>query len=111
LTKLCWEKEYAINAFLPLLTRWHLIYDDALQANILMTEIVKKRVNKGIKCYEIKWNNYNITTNEPQIAVQIRYPEEVLIYENIHTKPTKKKKNKSNLYIFKFILCFIIVLK
>lgn len=99
LTKLCWEREYAIDKFLPLLTRWHLMYDDNFQANILMTEIVKKRVNKGIKCYEIKWNNYEITTIEPQTAVKRRYPNEVLIYEDKHTTSSRKTKKKSNLYL------------
>lgn len=99
MNKLSWEREYAIDKFLPLLTRWHLMYDDKLQANILMTDIVKKRVNKGIQCYEIKWNNYEITSIEPQIAVQRRYPNEVSIYEEMHTKPAKKTKKKSNLYL------------
>lgn len=96
MTKLCWEKKYAITKFLPLLTRWHLMHDDLVQANILMIEIVKKRVNRGIECYEIKWNNYDITTNEPQVAVNIRYPKEVSTYENAHKKLTKKTKKKSN---------------
>ncbi|XP_060873561.1 flap endonuclease GEN [Metopolophium dirhodum] len=94
LTKLCWEREYAIDKFLPLLTRWHLMYDDKFQANILMTEIVKKRVNKGIKCYEIKWNNYEITSIEPQTAVQRRYPNEVSIYEDMHSTSSRKIKKK-----------------
>lgn len=89
-TKLCWEREYAIDKFLPLLTRWHLLYDDTFQANILMSEIIKKRINKGIKCYEIKWNNYEITSIEPQTAVQRRYPTEVSIYEDMHTTSSKK---------------------
>lgn len=103
MTKLCWEKEYAINKFLPLLTRWHLIHDDLLQANILMTKIIKKRVNKRIKSYEVKWNNYDITTNEPKVAVQMRYPKEVTIYEDTHTKSTKQK---SNLCFFKIYFIF-----
>jgi len=106
LTKLCWEREYAIDKFLPLLTRWHLMYDDNFQANILMTEIVKKRVSKGIKCYELKWNNYEITSIEPQTAVKRRYPNEVLIYEDMHTTSRKTKK-KSNLYLIFGIYCFI----
>ncbi|XP_025200193.1 flap endonuclease GEN isoform X2 [Melanaphis sacchari] len=98
LTKLCWEREYAINKFLPLLTRWHLMYDDKFQANILMTEIIKKRVNKGIKCYEIKWNNYEITTIEPQKAVQRRYLNEVSIFEDMHTTSSKKVKKKVTIH-------------
>ncbi|XP_060835112.1 flap endonuclease GEN [Rhopalosiphum padi] len=97
-TKLCWEKEYAIEKFLPLLTRWHLMYDDKFQANILMTEIIKKRINKGIKCYEIKWNNYEITSIEPQTAVQRRYPNEVSIYEDMHTTSSKKMKKKITIH-------------
>jgi hypothetical protein len=91
---LCWEKEYAIEKFLPLLTRWHLMYDNNFQANVLMNEIVKKRVNKGIKCYEIKWNNYETTTTEPQTAVLLRYPIKVSIYEERFSNKTQK----SNLY-------------
>lgn len=71
------------------------MHDDSLSANIFMTGILKKRVNKGIKCYEIKWNNYEIITIEPQSAVQNRYPIEVSSYENIHAKPLKKTKKKS----------------
>lgn len=74
------------------------MYDDNFQANILMTEIVKKRVNKGIKCYEIKWNNYELTSIEPQTAVNRRYPNEVSIFEDMHTKSLRKTKKKSNLY-------------
>lgn len=109
LTKLGWEKDYAIDKFLPLLTRWHLMHDDIFQANILMTKIIKKRINKGIKCFEIKWNNYEITTIEPQTAVQIRYPKEVSIYEDIHTKTSKKTKKKSNSYfmnLYKYFRSF-----
>jgi hypothetical protein len=76
------------------------MYDDKFQANILMTEIIKKRINKGIKCYEIKWNNYEITSIEPQTAVQRRYPNEVSIYEDMHTTSSKKMKKKSNLYLY-----------
>ncbi|XP_026806893.1 flap endonuclease GEN [Rhopalosiphum maidis] len=96
--KLCWEKEYAIEKFLPLLFRWHLMYDDKFQANVLMTEIIKKRVNKGIKCYEVKWNNYKITSIEPQTAVQRRYPNEVSIYEDMHTTSSKKMKKKITIH-------------
>lgn len=100
MTKLCWEKQYAINKFLPILTRWHLIHDNNLQANILLTEIVKKRVNKGIKCYEIKWNNYEMTTIEPLAAVQLRYSKEVSLFESIHSKSSNKTKKKGNFYLF-----------
>lgn len=62
-----------------------------------MTKIIKKCIYKGVKCFEIKWNNYEVTTIEPQTAVQKRYPKEVTIYEDIHTKPSKKTKKKSNL--------------
>lgn len=61
-----------------------------------MTKIVKRRVNKGVKCYEIKWNNYEKTTIEPQIAVKKRYPNEVMNYEDVYTQLfTKKTKKKS----------------
>lgn len=93
-----WEKEYAVDKFLPLLTRWHLIYDDEHQTNILISKIIKKRVNKGIKCYEVKWNNYEMTTIEPQRAVQIRYPKEVSAYENMQSKSSNKTKQKSKLF-------------
>lgn len=66
------------------------MYDNNLQANVLMTEIVKKRVNKGIRCYEIKWNNYERTTTEPQKSVQLRYPKEVSIYEERFSNKAKK---------------------
>lgn len=91
---MCWKEEYAIEKFLPLLSRWHLMYDNNLQANILMTDILKKRVNKGIKCYEIRWNNYETTTTEPQTAVQLRYPIKVSVYE----EKCSNKIKKSNLY-------------
>lgn len=96
MTKLSWKKEYAIDKFLPLLTRWHLMYDDKLLANISMSSIVKKRVNKGIKCYEIKWNNYELVTIEPQIAVQKRYPKEASSYEDMLCCHSNKPKKKSN---------------
>ncbi|VVC30028.1 Hypothetical protein CINCED_3A001523 [Cinara cedri] len=98
LSKLCWEKQYAINKFLPLLTRWHLMHDDNLQANILLNKIIKKRVHKGIKSYEIKWNNYDLTTIEPLAAVQLRYSKEVLIYEDIDSKFSNKTKRKGMVY-------------
>lgn len=87
---------------MPLLTRWHLIHDNNLQADILLTKIVKKRISKGIKSYEIKWNNYEMTTIEPLTAVQLRYSKEVLMYEDIHSK-SSNKKTKSNLYLFYYI--------
>lgn len=93
---MCWAEEYAVDKFLPLLTRWHLIHDHECQANISMKEIIKKRVNKGISCYEIKWNHYEKATIEPQTAVQKRYSNEVSMYENTHNKPSRKKKEKSN---------------
>lgn len=106
MTKLSWEKEYAIEKFLPLLTRWHLKYDDNFQANISMKTIVKKRVNKGIKCYEIKWNNYEIATIEPQSAVQKRYPEVSSLYEDMHTKCSNKPKKKGNFNILFYFILF-----
>lgn len=72
------------------------MHDKNIEANIQMTEIVKKRVNKGIKCYEIKWNNYEKTTIEPQIAVQKRYPNEVMNYEDVHTQLLSKKTKKKS---------------
>lgn len=96
MSKLAWKKEYAIDKFLPLFTRWHLMYDDNLQANISMDSIIKKRVNKGIRCYEIKWNNYELVTIEPQLAVQKRYPKVVSSYEDMHSNSSNKPKKKSN---------------
>lgn len=103
MTKLSWKKEYAIDKFLPLLTRWHLMYDDNLLANISMSSIVKKRVNKGIKCYEIKWSNYELVTIEPQIVVQKRYPNEASSYEDMQCSRSNKAKKKCN-YIFSFYI-------
>lgn len=92
-TKLCWDKEYATHKFLPLLTRWHLMNDHHKnQTNISLNKIVKKRINKGISCYEIKWNNFEMTTLEPQTAVQICYAKEVSIYESAQNENKKKKK-------------------
>jgi len=79
-----------------LLTRWHLIHDNHIQANISLSKIIKKRVNKGIKCYEIKWNSYEKTTIEPQLAVQMKYPNEVLIYEDMHSKVSRNKTKKKS---------------
>lgn len=70
-----------------------------------MTKIVKKRISKGIKCYEISWSNYSLTTIEPQIAVQSRYPDQVKIYEDVHSKSSKNKtKQKRNYYILNIFL-------
>lgn len=106
MTKLSWKKDYAIDKFLPLLTRWHLMYDDNLLANISMSSIVKKRVNRGIKCYEIKWNNYELVTIEPQIAVQKRYSKEALSYENTLCCRSNKPKKKSNCIFLFYLIVF-----
>lgn len=76
------------------------MHDNNIQANISMAKIIKKRINKGIKCYEIKWNSYEKTTIEPQVAVQVRYPKEVLIYEDMHTKVSKNKTKKKSKFLF-----------
>ncbi|XP_050525670.1 flap endonuclease GEN-like isoform X1 [Daktulosphaira vitifoliae] len=96
-TKLCWDEDYAIGKFLPLLTRWHLLNDDNNQSGVIISEIIKKRINKGISCFEIKWKNYELTTIEPQEVVKIRYPNEVLAYVESNTKPTKQTRKKNNI--------------
>ncbi|XP_047115106.1 flap endonuclease GEN [Schistocerca piceifrons] len=113
-----WSECYAIEKFMPLVTRWHLVHlSEGKIKKIEATKgflkispkiITKKRIVKGICSYEILWNDEEgfmntiemddgitidklLTTVEPQHLVQTAYPE---VVQEFLAEKEKSKKGK-----------------
>lgn len=93
--KFGWNADYAIEKFLPLLSRWHLLHDE--RGDILkLDHIVKKRTLRSILSYEVKWKDFDQPTVEPVSYLKIKYDDFIIDFE-------EKKKSKSKKGILKFL--------
>ncbi|PSN53095.1 hypothetical protein C0J52_09149 [Blattella germanica] len=103
--------ELSKEKFLPLVTRWQLTHlkkcgtkTNLTSLPLTPTTIVKKRVQKGVPSFEVKWeDSQNILSNvenpeellvtiEPQELLEAAYPN--LVEEFIIAKEAKSKKGK-----------------
>lgn len=92
--KLAWTTDYAIEKFLPLLSRWHLLHDE--NGEILhLDKIVKKRTLRGVLSYEVKWTDFDQNTVEPMSYLKLKYGKEINEFE------AAKKKIKGELYRYR----------
>lgn len=85
--------DYAIEKFLPLLSRWHLLHDDT--GNQLNLEyIVKKRNIRSVLSYEVKWKDFDRNTIEPMSYLKRKYQSAIDDFEAAKQNKTKKGKFK-----------------
>lgn len=120
-----WNEIYGFQKFLPLLTRWQLMREvhvdvQQITEHVKPSIITKKRVVKGVACYEIIWDPKNAvfkdlisqdeiqkwlednkndlnalyTTVEPQTLVDKMYVELVADFIKRTTKPAKPTRKK-----------------
>ena len=85
--KLSWPTDYAFEKFLPLLSRWHLLYDE-FNTVLDLDCIIKKRKLRGVLSYEVKWKTFNHHTIEPMSYLKLKYQREMDEFE------AAKKKSK-----------------
>ncbi|CAH1395881.1 unnamed protein product [Nezara viridula] len=90
--KLNWEEDYAIQKFVPLLARWHLL-NPSIESDLKITSIIGVPVGKNSFCYRVRWNMYDLVTIEPKTLVSKAYQE--LIEEFEASKKSKKTKKKN----------------
>ncbi|CAH0391924.1 unnamed protein product [Bemisia tabaci] len=90
--KLKWEDDYAIEKFLPVLTRWQLLHGNPEKPVVELEKIIKKRKPRGIASYEISWKSFTVTTIEPEELVHKMFREAVEQYEELNCKGSKKKQ-------------------
>ncbi|RZF32307.1 hypothetical protein LSTR_LSTR001771 [Laodelphax striatellus] len=101
--KLAWEHDYSIEKFLPLLTRWHL-KNASIPSPIQCNSIVKKRVVKGMNCFEVRWTadfmtdieGVDLVTVEPQDLIGNAYKHLYDEYFASKLKPKKVTTRKKN---------------
>ncbi|XP_039287664.1 flap endonuclease GEN isoform X1 [Nilaparvata lugens] len=94
--KLTWEHDYSIEKFLPLLTRWHL-KNASIPSPIQCNSIVKKRVVRGMNCFEVRWTadfmtdfeDVQLVTVEPQDLIGNAYKN---LYDEYYASKFKPKK-------------------
>uniref|UniRef100_A0A8D8T496 Flap endonuclease GEN n=1 Tax=Cacopsylla melanoneura TaxID=428564 RepID=A0A8D8T496_9HEMI len=93
--KLAWDSTYALEKALPLLTRWHLTHNDS---SLTPELILNAKTTRGVKGYVVKWEEFEVTTEEPQALFEDKYPHLVQSFVESKTKGKKKatKKNKEN---------------
>lgn len=104
--KLGWNANYALEKFLPIYARWHLLHDNITNPIIQFDGIVKKRNLKGVSSYEVKWKDFDSVTVEPISLLRTRYDTQIQQFERnkLATKKTKSKTPYSagrSLYILK----------
>ncbi|XP_039287665.1 flap endonuclease GEN isoform X2 [Nilaparvata lugens] len=95
--KLTWEHDYSIEKFLPLLTRWHL-KNASIPSPIQCNSIVKKRVVRGMNCFEVRWTadfmtdfeDVQLVTVEPQDLIGNAYKN---LYDEYYASKFKPKKD------------------
>lgn len=85
--KLAWTADYAIDKFLPLMSRWHLLHDE-IGSVLSLDCIVKKRTLRGVPSYEVRWATFGQNTIEPMSYLKLKYEKEIDEFE------AAKKKNK-----------------
>nr|CAD7396244.1 unnamed protein product [Timema cristinae] len=111
---LSWTEDYALDKFLPLLTRWHLLH--AAKTNnhhqlVSALSIVRKRVQRGVACLEVVWEDVGgwlsnvalerkgdevmLVTVEPRELLERAYP--CLIEDFERGKQAKSIKGKSRI--------------
>ncbi|XP_014286236.1 flap endonuclease GEN [Halyomorpha halys] len=94
--KLNWEEDYAIQKFVPLLARWHLL-NPLVESDLKITSIIGVPIGKNSYCYRVSWNKYDLVTIEPKTLVSIAYQDLVEEFEALkRSKKTKKKNVKKN---------------
>ncbi|KAL1456335.1 hypothetical protein WDU94_001074 [Cyamophila willieti] len=93
--KLAWDSTYALEKALPLFTRWHLTHNDS---SLTPEAILNTKTTRGIKGYVVKWEEFEVTTEEPQALFEDKYPHVVQHFVESKTKGKKRatKKNKEN---------------
>ena len=74
--KLAWTTDYAVEKFLPLLSRWHLLHDQS-GSTLNLECIIKKRILRGVPSYEVKWTDFDHTTVEPMSYLKLKYSKEL----------------------------------
>nr|CAD7455555.1 unnamed protein product [Timema tahoe] len=111
---LSWTEDYALDKFLPLLTRWHLIHAAKTSDHrrlVSALRIVRKRVQRGVACLEVVWEDVGgwlssvvterkgdevvLVTVEPRELLERAYPH--LIEDFEREKQAKSKKGKSRI--------------
>ncbi|XP_075229632.1 XPG-like endonuclease [Lycorma delicatula] len=96
--QLGWEEEYAIEKFLPLVTRWHLLHPNKLSV-VKCEMIVKKRIARGINSYECKWSAADLMLDKTDTLLTTVEPQDLVteIYKNLVEEfiASKKKKTKN----------------
>ncbi|KAJ9582965.1 hypothetical protein L9F63_022691, partial [Diploptera punctata] len=107
---LCWTESYAVEKFVPLVTRWQLVHlknckgkQDTSSLPFCPDVIIKKRIQRSVQCFELKWKDSHqvlcnvehsekmLTTIEPHELVRLAYPDLVQQYIE-STAKTKKGK-------------------
>ncbi|XP_065220983.1 flap endonuclease GEN [Planococcus citri] len=93
-----WNTNYSLEKCVPLLSRWHLLYDNSSKENIAgsiqLERVVKKRTLRNVPSYEVKWKDFETTTIEPYCIFRVKYENAVQDYESTKKKTNKSKKTK-----------------
>nr|CAD7423931.1 unnamed protein product [Timema monikensis] len=111
---LSWTEDYALDKFLPLLTRWHLLHAAKTSNHhqlVSALSIVRKRVQRGVACLEVVWDDVGgwlsnvalerkgdevmLVTVEPRELLERAYP--CLIEDFERGKQAKSIKGKSRI--------------